>query len=63
MILDAYTMKDIEYVWRSGDKSVMISPDVSLPQFRVAGTRQKVIKASLSTGWKIVHEIVKRILE
>jgi len=45
-----YTMSDIHYKWNDGLNSVQISPDVSLPQFKVLGHRQKTIEASLSTG-------------
>lgn len=45
-----YTMSDIRYKWNDGLDSVQISSDVSLPQFKVLGHRQKTIEASLSTG-------------
>ncbi|XP_071745406.1 gamma-aminobutyric acid receptor subunit beta isoform X5 [Lepeophtheirus salmonis] len=45
-----YTMSDIRYKWNDGLNSVQISSDVSLPQFKVLGHRQKTIEASLSTG-------------
>ena len=45
-----YTMADIRYQWNDGLNSVQISNDVSLPQFKVLGHRQKTIEASLSTG-------------
>ena len=45
-----YTMADIRYKWNDGINSVQISNDVSLPQFKVLGHRQKTIEASLSTG-------------
>ena len=45
-----YTMSDIRYKWNDGLNSVQISADVSLPQFKVLGHRQKAIEASLSTG-------------
>ena len=45
-----YTMADIRYQWNDGLNSVQISSDVSLPQFKVLGHRQKTIEASLSTG-------------
>ena len=43
-------MSDIRYKWNDGLDSVQISSDVSLPQFKVLGHRQKTIEASLSTG-------------
>lgn len=43
-------MSDIRYKWNDGLNSVQISYDVSLPQFKVLGHRQKTIEASLSTG-------------
>ena len=43
-------MSDIRYQWNDGINSVQISSDVSLPQFKVLGHRQKTIEASLSTG-------------
>ena len=45
-----YTMTDIRYKWNDGLNSVQISSDVSLPQFKVLGHRQKIIEAELSTG-------------
>ena len=45
-----YTMADIRYKWNDGLNSVQVSGDVSLPQFKVLGHRQKTIEASLSTG-------------
>jgi glycine receptor alpha-3 len=51
-----YTMSDIRYKWNDGLNSVQISSDVSLPQFKVLGHRQKTIEASLSTGrWKSIR--------
>ena len=49
-LLVGYTMSDIRYKWNDGLNSVQISSDVSLPQFKVLGHRQKTIEASLSTG-------------
>jgi len=45
-----FTMNDIRYKWNDGLNSIQISSDVSLPQFKVLGHRQKTIEASLSTG-------------
>ena len=43
-------MKDIRYKWNDGVNSVQISADVSVPEFKVLGPRQKTIEASLSSG-------------
>ena len=43
-------MSDIHYKWNDGLNSVQLSSDVSLPEFKVIGHRQKTIEASLSTG-------------
>ena len=43
-------MSDIHYKWNDGLNSVQMSSDVSLPEFKVIGHRQKTIEASLSTG-------------
>ena len=43
-------MDDIRYEWRRGLDSVQVSSDVSLPEFKVLGHRQKTIEASLSSG-------------
>ena len=43
-------MSDIHYKWNDGLNSVQLSSDVSLPEFRVIGHRQKTIEAALSTG-------------
>merc|ERR1711970_468214 len=45
-----YTMSDIKYRWEDGENSVQMSPDVSLPEFKVLGHRQRFIEASLSSG-------------
>ena len=37
-------MADLKYAWNSGDNSVQMSPDVSLPQFNVLGHRQRLIE-------------------
>ena len=50
LISVAFTMKDLRYKWNDGLNSVQISSDVSLPQFKVMGHRQKTIEAALSTG-------------
>ena len=52
-----YTMTDIRYKWNDGLNSVQISSDVSLPQFKVLGHRQKIIEAELSTGKLFFHII------
>ncbi|XP_031346791.1 gamma-aminobutyric acid receptor subunit beta isoform X4 [Photinus pyralis] len=45
-----YTMRDILYKWNSGSKSVGISNEVELPQFRVLGHRQRATVVNLTTG-------------
>ncbi|CAL8139032.1 unnamed protein product [Orchesella dallaii] len=45
-----YSMSDIRYKWAAGPGSVGISWDLSLPQFKVHGYRQKTHEISLSTG-------------
>jgi len=45
-----YTMSDLKFRWEDGEKSVQMSPDVSLPQFNVLGHRQRIVEASLSSG-------------
>ncbi|XP_069686228.1 gamma-aminobutyric acid receptor subunit beta isoform X10 [Periplaneta americana] len=45
-----YTMRDIRYKWHDGTKSVGISSEVQLPQFRVLGHRQRATEINLSTG-------------
>ena len=54
-----YTMADIRYKWNDGLNSVQVSGDVSLPQFKVLGHRQKTIEASLSTGQKNIYHVHK----
>ena len=39
-----YTMSDLKYAWNSGDNSVQMSPEVSLPQFNILGHRQRLIE-------------------
>lgn len=43
-------MRDIRYKWNSGVKSVGISNEVELPQFRVLGHRQRATVINLTTG-------------
>ena len=45
-----YTMADLKYAWNSGDNSVQMSKDVTLPQFKVLGHRQRLIEVSLTSG-------------
>ncbi|OQR80039.1 gamma-aminobutyric acid receptor subunit beta-like, partial [Tropilaelaps mercedesae] len=45
-----YTMKDISYRWSDGEKSVRISKEVELPQFKVLGHSQRSRAVALSTG-------------
>ncbi|KAG8226495.1 hypothetical protein J437_LFUL007377 [Ladona fulva] len=47
-------MRDIRYRWNDGTKSVGISPQVELPQFRVLGHRQRATEINLSTGRVVV---------
>ncbi|QQP38088.1 Gamma-aminobutyric acid A receptor subunit 1, partial [Caligus rogercresseyi] len=42
-----HTMSDIRYKWNDGLNSVQISSDVSLPQFKVLGHRQKQLRRAL----------------
>ncbi|CAB0030866.1 unnamed protein product [Trichogramma brassicae] len=44
-----YTMRDIRYKWNEGLSSVGVSNDVSLPQFKVLGHRQRAMEISLTT--------------
>jgi glycine receptor alpha-3 len=43
-------MRDIRYIWADGMSSVGVSNEVSLPQFKVMGYRQRANEISLSTG-------------
>ncbi|XP_033222359.1 gamma-aminobutyric acid receptor subunit beta [Belonocnema kinseyi] len=45
-----YTMTDIRYKWNEGKDSVGVSNEVSLPQFKVLGHRQRAMEISLTTG-------------
>lgn len=50
MIAVGYTMRDIRYKWNEGPNSVGVSNEVSLPQFKVLGHRQRAMEISLTTG-------------
>lgn len=50
MIAVGYTMRDIRYKWNEGPDSVGVSNEVSLPQFKVLGHKQKEYEISLTTG-------------
>ena len=43
-------MANLKFRWEDGDKSVQMSPDVSLPQFNAFGHPQEIVEASLSSG-------------
>ena len=45
-----YTMSDLKYAWNAGDTSVQMSKEVTLPQFKVLGHRQRLIEVSLTSG-------------
>ena len=49
-LLVGYTMRDIRYKWNEGPNSVGVSNEVSLPQFKVLGHRQRAMEISLTTG-------------
>lgn len=57
--LVGYTMRDIRYKWNSGVKSVGISNEVELPQFRVLGHRQRQTVINLSTGNSLARRWAK----
>uniref|UniRef100_T1GSL5 Uncharacterized protein n=1 Tax=Megaselia scalaris TaxID=36166 RepID=T1GSL5_MEGSC len=42
-------MRDIRYKWNEGPNSVGVSSEVSLPQFKVLGHRQRAMEISLTT--------------
>jgi len=43
-------MSDLRYMWADGPGSVGVSDEVSLPQFKVHGYRQRANEISLSSG-------------
>lgn len=45
-----YTMNDMVYEWKDGDKSVMIASEAGLITYNVMGVKSKTVSASLSTG-------------
>lgn len=51
-----YTMRDIRYKWNEGPNSVGVSNEVSLPQFKVLGHRQRAMEISLTTGTDYVNQ-------
>lgn len=54
--LVGYTMRDIRYKWNEGPNSVGVSNEVSLPQFKVLGHRQRAMEISLTTGIKLLKD-------
>ncbi|KAK9710757.1 Neurotransmitter-gated ion-channel transmembrane region [Popillia japonica] len=50
-------MRDIRYKWNSGSKSVGISNEVELPQFRVLGHRQRATVINLTTVGYTMRDI------
>lgn len=54
-----YSMSDIRYTWRKGNKSVALADSLSLPQFKVVGHRQlqKVIELSTGNYSRLVAQI------
>ncbi len=55
------TMDDIRYKFDKGLNSVQVSSDVSLPEFKVLGHRQKTIEASLSSGDRSMTTTMMRL--
>lgn len=55
-----YTMRDIRYKWNEGPNSVGVSSEVSLPQFKVLGHRQRAMEISLTTGTWVWEELVSK---
>ncbi|XP_054721261.1 gamma-aminobutyric acid receptor subunit beta-like [Uloborus diversus] len=45
-----YTMRDIRYYWLEHERSIKMSSDVELPQFKVVGHRQRSKEVPLTTG-------------
>ena len=45
-----YTMADLEYRWEENQQSVQLTQDIALPDFKVLGHRQRLIKISLTSG-------------
>lgn len=43
-------MKDIRYTWSKGKESIVLSDDLTLPQFKIMGHKQEDRVISLSTG-------------
>ena len=43
-------MTDLPYKWRPGNDSVLVSGEISLPQFKILGHRKKLIERSVLTG-------------
>ncbi|GBN26003.1 hypothetical protein AVEN_1496-1 [Araneus ventricosus] len=62
-LLVGYTMKDIRYWWLEGAKSVGMSSDVELPQFKVIGHRQRSKEVPLTTGKIPLFSILRRFHE
>eukprot|EP00092_Neocalanus_flemingeri_P104574 GFUD01133967.1.p1 GENE.GFUD01133967.1~~GFUD01133967.1.p1 ORF type:complete len:408 (+),score=75.77 GFUD01133967.1:59-1282(+) len=46
----AFSMADIHYVWQDGDNSVQLSQDVSLPNFKLLGHRQRDLELVVMSG-------------
>lgn len=55
-------MRDIRYKWNEGPNSVGVSNEVSLPQFKVLGHRQRAMEISLTTGTGTVAAVPLNIL-
>ena len=53
-----YTMADMRYAWNSGDSSVQMSPDVSLPQFNILGHRQRLIEVIMRLAENIINNLI-----
>lgn len=56
-----YTMRDIRYKWNEGPNSVGVSNEVSLPQFKVLGHRQRAMEISLTTGITPIVSTLKHL--
>ena len=55
-----YTMSDLKYAWNSGDNSVQMSPEVSLPQFNMYEYKYS-LKLELINVFRLGHR--QRLIE
>ena len=52
----SHTMTSLRYAWQDGNNSVLVSPDVGLPDWIVLGANQRLIEVSSGGSVSVIRE-------